>query len=349
MRKRIKTYLLSVLLASGLYASDIKPDDILISAEEAVKLIGKPGVMFVTGDTEDVYKLGHIKGSTEMYAHHLHHSDITGKMHCAPLFMCPKEAEKYIGEHGIDNDTLVIAYDDFKGPNATGVYMFFKSFGHDKVKILNGGRAAIMAIDPQQKIYDELKKKYRALKKAKAPKEEIEKIKKQMKEQEKKLLVVKGEEHIKPKKYHIDPEKINYDIIAGKEEIYKAVKDILKNGDKSKYVIIDTRSMIEIIGQRKMDHVARGGHIPGAKFIEWKQITDFKNKLSFPKNLEKLRKLFESQGVTPDKTVYAYCQVGAGRGSDIITALKLLGYKNAKVYTGSWDEWGNDMNLPIRR
>ncbi len=349
MTKRIKTYLLSVLLASGLYASDIKPNDILISAEEAVKLVGKPGVMFVTGDTEDVYKLGHIKGSTEMYAHHLHHSDITGHMHCAPLFMCPDEAEKYIGEHGIDNDTLVIAYDDFKGPNATGVYMFFKSFGHDKVKILNGGRAAIMAIDPEQKVYDELKKKYRALKKAKAPKEEIAKIKKQMKEQEKKLLVVKGEEHIKPKKYHIDPKKINYDIIAGKEEVYKAVQDILKNGKKSKYVIIDTRSMIEIIGQRKMDNVARGGHVPGAKFIEWKQITDFENKLSFPKNLEKLKKLFESQGVTKDKTIYAYCQVGAGRGSDIITALKLLGYKNAKVYTGSWDEWGNDMNLPIRR
>jgi hypothetical protein len=68
--------------------------------------------------------------------------------------MCKEEAEHYIGSKGIDNDTLVIAYDDFKGPNATGVYAFFKSFGHEKVKILNGGRAAMMAADPEQKIYD---------------------------------------------------------------------------------------------------------------------------------------------------------------------------------------------------
>lgn len=70
-------------------------------------------------------KTGHIKGSVEMYAHHLHHSNIQGKMECAPLFMCVGEAEHYIGGKGIDNDTLVIAYDDFKGPNATGVYAFF--------------------------------------------------------------------------------------------------------------------------------------------------------------------------------------------------------------------------------
>ena len=55
------------------------------------------------------------------------------------------------------------------------------------------------------------------------------------------------------------------------------------------------------------------------------------------------------RGITPDKTVYAYCQVGAGRSTEIITALKLLGYKNVKAYSGSWDEWGNDMNLPIKR
>jgi thiosulfate/3-mercaptopyruvate sulfurtransferase len=62
-----------------------------------------------------------------------------------------------------------------------------------------------------------------------------------------------------------------------------------------------------------------------------------------------MEQFFKSQGITKDKTIYAYCHVGAGRSSHIITALQLLGYDNVKVYTGSWDEWGNDMNLPIRR
>lgn len=323
--------------------------DILISAKDAVKLIGKENVVFVSGDGADIYTTGHIKSSVEMYAHHLHHSDKTGKMPCAPLFMCPSEAEEYISAKGISNDTLVIAYDNFRGPNATGVYAFFKSWGHENIKILNGGRSAIMAIDPEQRVYDKLKKDLDILRKNKASKEKIDETMAKMEIQSKKLLVLKGEEKVgKRGKYYIDVNKIDYSYIAAKNEVLNATKDILKNGENSKYVIIDARGFDEIMGEKKLDNVARGGHIPGAKFIEWKNITDFDKELSF-QEAEKLQKVFDKYGVSKDKTIYAYCHVGAGRSSHIITALELLGYPNIKVYTGSWDEWGNDMNLPIRR
>lgn len=339
----LRVLVMSAMMLNWLYASQ---KDILISADEAVKLIGKEKVVFVTGDDEDIFKTGHIKGSVEMYAHHLHHSTITGKMECAPLFMCKEEAEIYIGSKGIDNETLVIAYDDFKGPNATGVYAFFKSFGHEKIKILNGGRAAMMAIDPEQKIYDAIKEN---IKSAKENKELLAKLNTELKAQEKKLLVQRGEgEKISPKKYTIDLNKVNYDYIASKDELLKAVEDILAKGQKSNYAIIDSRGFEEIMGERKLDNAARGGHMPGAKFIEWKNVTDFEKKLSF-QELDKIQKVFEQNGITKDKTIYAYCHVGAGRSSHIITALELLGYQNIKVYTGSWDEWANDMNLPIRR
>ena len=339
----LRVLVVSAMMLNWLYAGQ---KDILISADEAVKLIGKEKVMFVTGDDEDIFKTGHIKGSVEMYAHHLHHSTITGKMECAPLFMCKEEAETYIGSKGIDNETLVIAYDDFKGPNATGVYAFFKSFGHEKIKILNGGRAAMMAVDPEQKIYDAIKEN---IKSAKENKELLAKLNTELKAQEKKLLVQRGEgEKISPKKYTIDLNKVNYDYIASKDELLKAVEDILAKGQKSNYAIIDSRGFEEIMGERKLDNAARGGHMPGAKFIEWKNVTDFEKKLSF-QELGKIQKVFEQNGITKDKTIYAYCHVGAGRSSHIITALELLGYQNVKVYTGSWDEWANDMNLPIRR
>ncbi len=343
--------LFAVLFGMLLFASSsFAKGDILISAEEAVKLIGKPNVMFVTGDSEDVYALGHIKGSVEMFAHHLHHSDISGDMHCAPLFMCPDEAEKYIGSKGIDNDTLIIAYDDFRGPNATGVYAFFKSFGHnpDKLKILNGGRSAILDIDPNQKKYDALKDELTAAKKAKDKAKE-DSLTQAMKDLEPSLLVQKGHgPKITPKTYHIDIKKTDTAWIASKGEVLEASHDIVEKGKDSKYVILDSRGMNEIIGDRKMDNVARGGHVPGSTFIEWKNITDFDKKLSF-KDLEEMQKIFDKNGVTKDKTIYAYCHVGAGRSSHLITALKMLGYEHAKVYTGSWDEWGNDMNLPITR
>ncbi|MBU1990081.1 sulfurtransferase [bacterium] len=380
MKKLLKTLVFAATLTfTPLMATDEYVDkDILISAEDAIKLIGKKDVMFVSGDSEDVYKLGHIKGSVEMYAHHLHHSDITGDMHCAPLYRCIDDAEQYIGSKGIDNNTLVIAYDDFKGPNATGVYSFFHSYGHKNVKVLNGGRNAIMEIDPAQIKYNEIKdelkaekdkskpasKKLKDAKKGKgqltdeqkaeltaivkASKKAQKEISARMKAAEKDLLVVKGEEHVEHKTYKIDKDKLDFSLITGKEEVRHAMEDIKKNGDASKYVIIDSRGMAEIIGDRKMDNVARAGHIPGSKFVEWNKISDMKNKKSF-KTAAELKEVYATYGITPDKTIYAYCMVGAGRGSEHITALKLLGYKNIKVFTGSWDVWGNDMNLPLKR
>lgn len=335
----------------------------LISAEDAIKLLNKKGVVFVSGDSHDTYEsTGHIVGSVEMYAHHLHHADITGHMHCSPLFMCPNEAEDYIAKKGISNDTLVIAYDNFRGPNATGVWAFFKSWGHDNVKVLNGGMDAIKAIDPNQQKYDSLKKENRKykklakkakkageLEKAKEYKAKAKEFKKQMKALTPKLLIQKGKEKkVAKAKYKIDLNKIDYDLIAGKEDLLKASLDLVEKGKESKYRIIDSRGMTEIIGERKMDNVARGGHIPGATFMEWKNITDFDRKLSF-RELDELQKAFDKYGIKKDQTIYAYCHVGAGRSTEIIVALRMLGYKNAKVYTGSWDEWGNDMNLPINR
>ncbi len=369
-RLLITLCLTASLSAANVLAADFVNKDILISAEDAVKLIGNPKVMFVSGDNEDIYKLGHIKGSVEMYAHHLHHSDIDGEMHCAPLYRCIDDAEQTIGKKGISNDMTVIAYDDFKGPNATGVYSFFDSYGHKNVKVLNGGRAAMMAVDPAQKEYDALNKELKAITKAqKDAKEALKKegadktaldatiakaqadstaLKAKMTAVEKRLLVVKGDEVVKPKTYKIDPKKIKWNVIADKVEVKHAMDDILKNGSKSKYVIIDSRGMGEIIGERKMDNVARGGHIPGSTFIEWSQISDADKKMSF-KSADEIQKVYDSYGITKDKTIYAYCHVGAGRSSEHITALQLLGYKNVKVFTGSWDVWGNDMNLPIKR
>jgi thiosulfate/3-mercaptopyruvate sulfurtransferase len=380
MKRLLKTFFVAatLTLVPAMAESGYVKDDILISPEEAIKLIGNPKVMFVSGDSEDVYELGHIKGSVDMYAHHLHHSDIMGNMHCDPLFRCIDDAEEMIGSKGISNDMMVIAYDDFKGPNATGVYAFFKSYGHENVKVLNGGREGIKAIDPAQIEYDKYYQQLREVKKdgkadakklkdvkkgkleisadekkalekaVKANKAEQKDLQKKLDVLEPKLMVVKGKEETTPKKYHIDPKHVDITHLASKEEVAKASADIVAKGDKSQYVIIDTRGMIEIIGERKMDNVARGGHVPGAKFIEWKQISDAENKKSF-RSADKLKAVFDRYGVTPDKTVYAYCMVGTGRGSEIITALELIGYKNVKVFSGSWDSWGNDMNLPIKR
>lgn len=360
---------LKLLLIAVISTTLFAKSDILIEPEEAVELLGREDVMFVSGDNPDSFELYHIAGSVEMYAHGLQSTDEMGHMDCPPLFMCIDDAEKLISSKGISNDTLVIAYDNFRGPNATGVYHFFKSFGHEKVKILNGGFDAMKQIDPNQKIYDEINEKgkvkkdklrdeYRKYERGTKAYEEakakydahIKEVQAKLDEIAPKLYVQRGKPpKITPTNYKINPDDIDLMHIASKQDVYDAVMDIKEKGkDNSKYMILDSRSMIEKIGERYLDNVARAGHVPGATFIEWNNITDFDNTRSF-KDLEQMQKVFEESGITKDKTIYAYCHVGAGRSSHLITALELLGYENVKIYSGSWNEWGNDMNLPIRR
>ncbi len=41
-----------------------------------------------------------------------------------------------------------------------------------------------------------------------------------------------------------------------------------------------------------------------------------------------------------------YCQ-GGYRAANTFVILSELGFKKPKLYLGSWNEWGNDMSLPI--
>ena len=47
-----------------------------------------------------------------------------------------------------------------------------------------------------------------------------------------------------------------------------------------------------------------------------------------------------------DSQVVTYCQ-GAYRAANSFLALKSIGFKNVKVYLGSWGEWGNKLELPV--
>jgi thiosulfate/3-mercaptopyruvate sulfurtransferase len=107
--------------------------------------------------------------------------------------------------------------------------------------------------------------------------------------------------------------------------------------------LLDSRSAAEYTG--KDVRARRGGHIPGAVNVEWKE--NLRPDGTF-KPVNELRAMYAAQAITPDKTVVTYCQTHH-RAAQSYFVLRLLGYPRLAGYDRSWSEWGNRDDLPLAR
>lgn len=123
--------------------------------------------------------------------------------------------------------------------------------------------------------------------------------------------------------------KINQDVIAG----FEYIRD---NLDRLK--IVDARSKEEYDGT--VIRAAKRGHIPNSVNVDWNLNVASDGTM---KRDEELSKLYQ---LPKDSEIVTYCQ-GAYRAANTFLALKKLGFKNVRVYLGSWGEWGNKLELPV--
>ena len=282
-----------------------KPDALVDTAWVAEHL-NDPKVRIVESD-EDVllYDTGHIPGAIRIDWH----TELNDPLRRD--YLDKEHFEQLMRQKGIANDTTVVFYGDKNNWWACYAFWVFQLFGHDKAKIMNGGR-----------------KKW------------IE---------ENRDLTRDTPEY--PATNYQARDRDDHRIRAFRDE----VRDLLdKEGKalKSGKALVDVRSPGEYSGE--LLHMAdypqegamRGGHIPGARSIPWARAV--RDDGTF-KPVEELRELYETQGVTKDKDVVAYCRIGE-RSSHTWFVLKyLLGYDNVRNYDGSWTEWGNLVGAPIER
>jgi len=118
---------------------------------------------------------------------------------------------------------------------------------------------------------------------------------------------------------------------------------ILERLEDPNVIVLDVRTPEEFSGEEMKS--SRGGRVPSAVHFEWMGALEPDGSGLFRPSDELLSRL-AGLGVTPDREVVTYCQVGA-RAAHSYFMLKHLGFERVRVYDGSWAEWGNDPDLPV--
>ena len=107
----------------------------LVSADWAEENLDTPGVVFVEVDEDtSAYDGGHVRGAVKL--------DWKTELQDAVIrdFVSKDKFEALLSGKGISNDDTVILYGGNNNWFAAYAYWYFKLYGHDKVKLLDGGR-----------------------------------------------------------------------------------------------------------------------------------------------------------------------------------------------------------------
>lgn len=202
---------------------------------------------------------------------------------------------------GIEREDTVVFYGDKSNWWAAFALWIFEQYGHEDVRLLDGGRDAWMSEerDTSFMVPDQTTSSY--------------------------------------------PE-------VSREESSRIFVDELRS---STATVVDTRSPDEFCGEAALKggtgESAYGttlthGHIPGAINLEW-------DRAVYPNGcFRALSELKVSYGeLEPDTETVLYSHVGAQAAHTWFVLKYLLGFKAARVYDGSWAEWGNMIRMPVER
>ena len=93
-----------------------------------------PGICIVDTDPVASYQRAHIPGAVVVPDNYEKDPD-TGQVNV----VSPEQCAKMMAGLGIDDDTLVVTYDHSRSLYAGRLWWVLNYYGHDKVKVLNGG------------------------------------------------------------------------------------------------------------------------------------------------------------------------------------------------------------------
>lgn len=110
--------------------------------------------------------------------------------------------------------------------------------------------------------------------------------------------------------------------------------------------LVDARTQGEIEGKDPRG-IRRAGFIESSVPVYWEDTLDPATKTF--RSAAEIQKLYADRGVQAADEVITYCQIGMRAAHDLFT-LALIGHDLKKLanYYGSWEEWGNREDTPIK-
>jgi thiosulfate/3-mercaptopyruvate sulfurtransferase len=265
-------------------------EDVLVDPAWIAARLDDPMVRVIELDVSGAaYNEGHIPGAVLWNAYSdLRHPDYT------PIDQV--ELESLLSRSGLTPETTIVFY-------GYGQYLGFwlmKSYGHDQVRLMDGGRDRWA--DAGHLWSTEVPTPSLSL-------------------------------------YPLSDERT--DIFASRE--------VVRTIPEPETVILDVRSQAEFDGERfwpsgATEDAGRPGHIPSAVHVPFEVLRTEDGTF---KSVHELRRLYQEEGVVPERGVVAYCTIG-NRASQVWFVLRyLLGYTEVGVYYGSWAEWGTLTDTPV--
>jgi thiosulfate/3-mercaptopyruvate sulfurtransferase len=133
------TIVAAVLLGCGPAPAGEKGTAI-VDAATALELLADGNAVLVDANKAVTYQKRHAEGAVN-----IPRPAIVVNEPVPNLLAPASQIEQVMGEAGIGNETLVLAYDDNKNMDAARLWFTLKAYGHDDVKVISGGLNALAA------------------------------------------------------------------------------------------------------------------------------------------------------------------------------------------------------------